>query len=163
LYDGLIQQKYKPGRYVAKSRNGAERYVEWTSRHITANFRREVVAGATTPLYDFDKQQRLTAMKMLVDEAMMSGDPRMIRSAIIHLENMDDPWRWDYVELLKKELEKAELMEQQTQGLGLDMMAQGQPQGLPQSGGEPLDYSGIEALAEETGETAVEILMRIEQ
>jgi len=167
LYDGLIQQKYKPGRYIAKSRAGAQMYIEWTARHITAQFNREVVAGATTPLYDIDKIQRLTAMKMIVDEAMMSGDPRLMRSAILHLQNMDDPWRWDYVEFLEKELQRAETMQQQTQGMGLEMLMQGQQQGqqqgLPQGGGVPqFDTSGIEAMAEETGRTAEEILMALE-
>jgi hypothetical protein len=78
LFDGLIQQKYKPSRYMTVSNFGVPRQVQLTDRHITANFRRGIIQGATTPLADIDKQERVNAVVAIATNAIASQNPAII-------------------------------------------------------------------------------------
>ena len=157
LYDGLMQLKYKPGRYAVVTRNGGQQNIEWTERNITANFRRHVVAGATTAMYDMDKQVRVNEMAVLVKEALVSKDPGIVLTTIVQLENLNDPWRYDLIEVLKSEYQKLTQMQQEMQQLGMAGMAGG----LPGQGTGAQD--GLAALAEETGRDPEKLMLALAQ
>ena len=129
-YDGLMQQFFKPEHYMAASRRGEATSVEWTDQHRIAQFRRIVVSGATTPIYDTQREEREAFVKRIVDEAIATEDPRMVKSALIYINHMIFPWTGDYVELLEAELQNLEQKQQGLQQLGVDQLLSG-GQGAP--------------------------------
>jgi len=136
LYDGLIQQKYKAERYSTVSRNGQQRFVEWTDRHISAQFRRKVLAGATTTLYDIDKATRLTNYEATATQAIMSQNPAIMKVAVAKLTALNDPAVYQFVQILGQEIAKLEQAQMELMQMGAGNMmeqAQGQ-QMLPQGG-----------------------------
>ena len=160
LYDGLIQQKYKPDRYMATGRTGQQVAVTWTKRHITANFKRQVVAGATSTLYDLDKANRVANFVGITNNAIASQNPVMIEVAVAHLQALDDPHAYQFIQILERELERLEQLQQGLQMLGAgEMLGQ---QALPE-GGAAEDFSGIEMLGEELGIPAEEIMISLEE
>jgi hypothetical protein len=153
-YLGLIQQYYKPGRYADTSEQGETRFVEINDRHISANFRLEVVAGTTTPVFDLERETRMAEIKDRVDAAIASQNPAIMMSTVIYLVELRRPYAYQWIQLLQQQIQ---LLQQQQQGLqqigamGLQAGLGGQ-QGLPAQGGEQsADTAGIEALASEMG------------
>ena len=160
LYDGLMQQKYKQGRYLAVTRYGGEQTIEWTDRNITANFRRHVVLGATTAMYDIDKQLRINETAMLCKEALMTKDPEIIKVTILQIQNLDDPWKYEFLVALQDTYTRLTTELQQLQQLGAQgMAAGGGPPGMGQLGAA----EGIQALAAEMGQDPDELAAALEQ
>ncbi len=157
LMDGVIQLKMKPGQYMATSRRGRQFWLEWTGEHAAAQFQRQVVAGATTPVYDLEKEQREAFIMQLVEKAMLANDPRIVRLYLIYVRSLYNfPWAEQYEQELQAELSRLENLSQGLQGVGAqEMMNQlqgrvGQGQGqqaLPAAGeGTSLDEEGFNAL-----------------
>ncbi len=184
LMGGLMQQFYKVGDFLDVSEQGETRKVEWTQRHITANFRREVVAAATTSFFDLDKANRLSQVAAAANEAMLSENPDLIQSTITLLVNMGYPDAFDWIQQLRQKLQKLEQQEQELQALGmlgLTQQAAGGAQGeagaqlalpgspgaqqQPEAAGEFSDeeLEGLEALEQLTGISAEEIMVALEQ
>jgi len=158
--EGLMQQNFKAGHYIASSRRGQAAEVEWTGEHKIAQFRRIVIAGATTPIYDMQREQREGLVKQYADQAIQSGDPRMIRTTMIFLGHMNFPWTADYVQLLEEELARLQAQQEETTRLGA-MAALGQFGGganqlaLPARSGEGVPQGApgenLDGLAEAMG------------
>jgi len=169
LYDGLIQQKYPPDRYMTVSRTGERYFVEWTDRHITANFKRRIVNGSTTPLFDVEKDERMTNVSSIAMQAVMTDNPIIIQLAIAQIEAMNYPWAYQFIQILKDHLQKLTQMQQGMQMLGAMGLAQGntgqqmspEQQALP-PGEEETDYSGLEDLSSEMGISPEELMMGLE-
>lgn len=162
LYDGLIQQYYEPGRYLTVNKAGMSHYVEFSTRHITANFRRQVIDGATTPLYDMEKQQRVNDVVAIVNNAlsaqMQIPQPRILEVAIAHLEALNFPWAYQFKQILEQALQETkrnqQAMAQQAaiqQGQPAGAGGQEQPISMPSnpSGGQPksLDINMADMMA----------------
>lgn len=157
IMDGLMQQKYEPGHYMATSRNGREFWLQWTTEHAAAQFQRHVVSGATTPVYDLEKEQREAYVMQLAQQAVISGDPRVIRMAMIYLRSLYNfPWAYQYEQELQLELMR---LEQMTQGMqqigaqGLQNQWQGEIDRAAQQGGiagagAGVDEEGLAILSE---------------
>jgi len=153
VMDGLMQQKYQQGHYMATSRNGREFWLEWTAEHSAAQFQRHVVAGATTPIYDLEKEQREAFVMQIAQEAMRESDPRQIRIAMIYLRSLYNfPWAYQYEQELQQELMRLEQMTQGFQQVGardLQNRMQGQlalpasSGGIEPSAGEGIDEEGL--------------------
>ena len=177
LMGGLMQQFYTVGDFLDVSEQGQTRKVEWTQRHITANFRREVVAAATTSFFDLDKANRLSQVAAAANEAMASENPDMIQSTITLLVNMGYPDAFDWIQQLRQKLQTLQQQEQELQALGMLGLTQqaaqgGIPQGagaqqaLPEAGSEELsdeELDGLEALEAATGMSAEELMVALEQ
>jgi len=149
VMDGLMQQKYQVGHYVATSRHGREFWLEWSGEHSAAQFQRHVVAGATTPIYDLEKEQREAFVMQITQTAMQTEDPRQIRIAMIYLRSLYNfPWAYQYEQELQQELMRLEQMTQGLQQVGAqELQNRGQSQqALPASGsaaGEGIDDEGL--------------------
>lgn len=169
LYDGLIQQYFTAGQYMGVDRRGEEVFIEWTGDHRAAQFRRIVVAGATTPLFDIEREQREDGVLQKTIQALTSGDPRIMRAVIVSLDNMQFPWAFQYMELLMEELQRTMEMSQGMQQLGEQAMSQ-QMLALPAQGGtemQPGETSpgqvGVEDLAAELGVQPEQLIMAANQ
>ena len=165
LIDGLIQQFYEDGRYIDVSRNGIQRHIEWTNRHITANFRREVVTGATTPIHDIERTTRVAEIAATCNQALQASDPYLIKSQLYFLKNINYPYAYDWIQLLNEKLQELEAQQQELQQVGAAQLQQeaGQPTmqegAIPPEGGlSDKELSGIRALSESTGLSAEQIL-----
>ena len=172
LMGGLMQQFYTVGQFLDVSEQGQTRKVEWTQRHITANFRREVVAAATTSFFDLDKANRLSQVAAAANEAMLSENPDLIQSTITLLENMGYPDAFDWIQQLREKLQTIQQQQQEMQELGMIGLAQQAaqggiqqgaeaPQALPEAGSNDLDddeLDGLDALEELTGMSAEELI-----
>jgi hypothetical protein len=145
VMDGLMQQKYSPGNYMATSRNGREFWLQWTGEHTAAQFQRHVVSGATTPVYDLEKEQREAFVMQLAQEAIVSTDPRLVRIAMIYMRSLYNfPWAYQYEQELQQELMRLEQMTQGMQQIGAsDLQNQWQGQ-LGQQGGQPTAGAGVD-------------------
>ncbi|MHC4510148.1 MAG: portal protein, partial [Planctomycetota bacterium] len=172
IMDGLMQQFYTVGDYMNVSEQGAQRFVQWTQRHVVANFRREVVAAATTSMFDMDKHNRLAEIAAVANEALLQQNPQLIQSTIYLLINMDYPWAFDWVQLLQQELQRLQQQQQELQQLGALGLMQGQgaipggqPQALPpgEDGIDDDELAGLEELEGLTGVSAEELMMALEQ
>jgi hypothetical protein len=172
LMDGLMQQFYKVGDFLDVSEQGETRKVEWTQRHITANFRREVVAAATTSFFDLDKANRLSQVAAAANEAMLSENPDLIQSTITLLVNMGYPDAFDWIQQLRQKLQQLQQQQQELQALGaLGLAQQAAPGGIPQQalpeqGSEELsdeELDGLEQLEQLTGVSAEELMIALEQ
>lgn len=170
LYDGLIQQFYKPDRYMTVTRNGKERHVEFSDRHVTANFRRQVVAGATTPMFDIEKQQRISGVVEIVNNAILSQNPTIMEVAIEHLEALRFPWAHDFKQILEKAHQEALAIQQGTQVLrkmaltleGSQLMQGGEQQAAPAGTTQEDDMlSVINQVAEIEGVSPEEVAIRM--
>ena len=166
VMDGLMQQKYQLGHYMATSRNGREFWLEWTSEHAAAQFQRHVVAGATTPVYDLEKEQREAFVMQITQAAIREGDPRQIRIAMIYLRSLYNfPWAYQYEQELQQELMRLEQMTQGFQKMGaqgLQQQLQGQMQGQQAlqapggnggAAGEGIDEEGLGILLNRINKT----------
>lgn len=169
LYDGLIQQYFTAGQYMGVDRRGEEVFIEWTGDHRAAQFRRIVVAGATTPLFDIEREQREDGVLQKTIQALTSGDPRIMRAVIVSLDNMQFPWAFQYMELLMEELQRTMEMSQGMQQLGEQAVSQ-QMLALPAQGGtgmQPGETSpgqvGVEDLAAELGVQPEQLIMAANQ
>ena len=167
LIDGLIQQFYEDGRYIDVSRDGVQRHIEWTKRHITANFRREVVTGATTPMHDIERSARIFEIAAICNQALQVSDPYLLKSTIYTMKNINYPYAYDWIQLLNEKLQEVEAQQQELQQVGAMQLQQAQASGQPamQEGAIPpegglseKELSGINALSESTGLTAEQIL-----
>jgi hypothetical protein len=147
--EGLMQQYFTADHYIASSRRGIQTEVEWTDEHRIAQFRRIVVAGATTPIYDLQREQREGFVKQEAVQAILSGDPRIIRATILFLNHMNFPWTADYVQLLEEELQRLNMMMGTQKNLGLQTLLSGQAQqlALPAQAGQG-ETEDLSALAE---------------
>lgn len=174
LLDGHIQQFYTPGQFLEVSRDGIERHIEFTSRHVVANFRREVVSGTTTPLHDLERDQKLSMITAVCNEALMSASPDLIESTILYLKNLRYPWTYDWIELLNRKLFEIQQQQQQLAQLGAAGMME-QQQGIEPpaeeamaSEGEPAEYNeqemaGLEQLSRLAGRMPEEIEIALEE
>lgn len=157
VMDGLMQQKYQVGHYMATSRNGREFWLEWSSEHAAAQFQRHVVAGATTPLYDLEKEQREAFVMEIAQAAIREGDPRQIRIAMIYLRSLYNfPWAYQYEQELQQELMRLEQMTQGFQKMGaqeLQNRMQSQQAALP-AAEEGIDEEGLGILLERMQQAA---------
>lgn len=166
LYDGLMQQKYKEGHYLAMSRQGQQTMIQWSEEHALAQFRYETVSGATTPLYDIEKQAREGQIVEITNNALVSGDPRLMQTAVIYLQSLDYPWGMQYIQLLQQEMEKLQQQQMQQQeamqALGAGELMR-QQQGLPgaEAGGQDQDGEAIESLANELGISPEELMLQL--
>lgn len=176
LYDGLVQQFFSPGQYMGVDRRGEEIYIDWTGDHRAAQFRRIVVAGATTPLFDLERQQREAGVLEMTIQAVTSGDPRVMRAVIISLENMKFPWAYQYMQLIIEELQRTMQMSQGMQQLGEEAMKQQAQLALPAGTGmqpgtvesgvpqtSAPGQAGVEDLAAELGVSSEQLIMAVNQ
>lgn len=178
LMDGLMQQFYKPGDFNDVSEHGEMRFVEWTQRHITANFRREVVAAANTSFFDMDKMSRLAEITAISNEALMSQNPDLIQSAISLLVNTGYPDAYDWIQQLRNKLQQLQVQQQELQALGAAGLSQQAVQGIPgatpgggaapqqaEAGGELSDeeLAGLSELAAATGMPEEELIKALSQ
>lgn len=170
LMGGLMQQFYKAGDFLDVSEQGQTRRVEWTQRHITANFRREVVAAATTSFFDLDKANRLSQVAAAANEAMLSENPDLIQSTISLLTNMGYPDAFDWIQQLRQKLQTLQQQEQEVQALGLAELTQQAAGGIPGAQGAPQEeglseeeLGGLEELEGLTGMSMEELLIALEQ
>ena len=180
LYDGLIQQYYTPNRYLTVSSAGEAKHVQFSTRHITANFRRQVVDGATTPLYDMEKQTRVNEVVSIVNEAIIAQlqgpQPRLLEVAIAHVEALNFPWAYQFQQILQQALKESQQVQQMMaqaammqQQPGQEALPQGQQEGGQQppsqpQGGQPqsLDEGNIiDMMAEIEGRPPEEIAMEL--
>lgn len=154
-YLGLIQQYYEPGRVVEISEEGGiASYIEIQSHHLAGMFRLEVVSGTTTPLYDMDKETKLMAIKQQVDVALASQNVAIMKSTLIFLDNLNNPYTYQWAQLLKQTIAEMQMAEQTLAGMGgMALMEGAGQQALPQAGGEP----GLEALAAAIGRSPEEL------
>lgn len=160
LAEGLMQQHYKVGRFFEITNDGMQRYIEWQTRHITANLIRKVVAGSTTPIADIEKEQRLANITSIVEAALQSNNPMSIKNIILYLQNINNPYAYDWIQLLQTALSQLqvqqELMVNQMVGESvLNAQAQGQQQ-MPQevqasAQAQNLPEQDIEEVARELG------------
>lgn len=166
LIDGLIQQFYEEGRFIDVTRDGVQRHIEWTMRHITANFRREVVTGATTPVHDIERSARVAELAAVCNQALQTDDPFLLKSTIYYLKNINYPYAYDWIQLLNDKLQFVTQQQQELEQVGamqLDRMANqppAMPEGAipPEGGLSDRELSGLQALSEATGLTADQIL-----
>ena len=157
LFDGLIQQKFKSDAYVAVTRAGLQRYVEWSGKHIQAHFRREVVSAATTPLFDIEREQKAANMAQITAQALSTGDTIQMRVAVITLEILRDPWAYQYIQLLNEVIETTRQAQQQMQQLGAQAVGQ-QQLALPAGGNQE---AGLAEFAAEVGMSEEDILTAV--
>lgn len=168
-YLGLIQQYYKPGRWVDVSGQGEERFVQIQGVHLAGQFRVEVVRGTTTPLYDVDKYQRLALIKQTVDQAIATQNVDMMESARIYLVELDYPHAYQWIQLLEKKIAELQQQQQQLQQFGAMGIARSGALGGQQgtaAGGAPAEeeeLNGIRALAEQAGVSEEELLAALER
>ena len=164
LYDGLIQQKYKVNRFFTVTRNGQPSQVQWSSRHVTAHFRRGILQGATTPLADIDKLQRTEQVVAIVQNAIMSQNPTIMKLGIAHIESLNYPWALQFQQILAEELQRTLQIQQQVAGVGADAVRQlgQQPLQLPINGGGTDEDNVISELARIEGLDEAEIALAIE-
>jgi hypothetical protein len=155
LYDGLIQQFFEPGQYIGANIHGEETFVAWTGDHRSAQFRRIPVAGATTPLYDIERQQREGSVLEMTIQALTSGDARIIQATMVFLDNLRFPWSYQYMQLLQEELFRTQQTNAGMMDMGMAALQQGaQQQALPQEGTQPGVQQagpGIDEMARELG------------
>lgn len=169
-YLGLIQQYYKPGRWIDVSGRGESQYVEFQSKHIGTQFSLEVVSGTTTPLYDVQKDTKLGEIKDRVDAALATQNIHILESTRIFLVELDYPPAYSWVQLIERVIEELGQRQAGLQDLGatgLAMASQGgmlgaeagaeASPGAPAAGGEE---EGLRALAEELG-VSEEDLIRV--
>lgn len=153
-YMGLIQQFYNKGRLVDISEDSDTRFMEISSRHLAAAFDLTVVSGTTTPLHDLDRQTRLIDIKQQVDQALMTGDPWFMRSAIHYLVNLKYPYAYDWVQLLRERIAAIEQQQQELQQMGEERLAaalQEEAAGSVQPPGAGGEEDTLRAFAEEAG------------
>ena len=126
---------------------------------LSSIFRLEVVSGTTTPLYDMDKETKLMAIKQHVDAALASQSIQVMKSCLIFLDNLNNPYTYQWVQLLKQTIQEMELSQQTLAGMGgMALMNQQGQQSSPPAGAEP----GLEDLAARLG-TSPEELARVLQ
>jgi hypothetical protein len=117
-YLGLIQQKYKPGRYVDVSAAGMTNFVKVQGHHISAQFSVEVISGTTTPLFDMHRAARQAEIKQHVDTAIASNNRDLMMSAVVYLRNLQYPYVHNWIQLLLKKIDELDMINQGLQGLG---------------------------------------------
>jgi hypothetical protein len=161
LFDGLIQQKYKPSRYMTVSNFGVPRQVQLTDRHITANFRRGIIQGATTPLADIDKQERVNAVVAIATNAIASQNPAIMQLGIAHIQALDFPWAHQFQQILEGELQKTLQIQQGVAGVGATALASQAQQPLQMPGGQAPEQAAIAELSNLTGLDPADIAERI--
>jgi len=159
-YLGMIQQYYKPDRYVDISDVGEARYLQIQGKHITSRFNLFVVAGTTTPLYDIERDTRLSAIQERVDNSIAAslamGSSVPMQSCLIYLRNLRYPYAYDWIQLLRQQIDilESRMQDQMLQEQEVAQMQEQQPQ-------EEIDYSALEELAGE-GQTPDDILAALE-
>lgn len=165
LMDGLMQQFYTPDAFMDVSEHGVARQVEWTKRHITANFRREVVAAATTSFFDVDRMNRLAEITAITNEALMSLNPDLIQSTINLLVNTGYPDAFDWIEQLRKKLQELQMQQQELEALGAAGLSQQAEPGIPGAEQAPQsdemgedELAGLDELIALTGRPAEELV-----
>ena len=178
LMDGLMQQFYKAKEFMDVSEHGEARFVEWTERHISANFRREIVAAANTSFFDLDKMNRLAEITAITNEALMSQNPDLIQSTINLLVNTGYPDAYDWIQQLRKKLQEVQMQQQEMSQIGQAALEQGLPQqaaggnpeqqqGQAQGAGQgdsdltDEERAGLEALIELTGKPVEELMAQL--
>ena len=151
LSEGLMQQYYKEGRIIEITNDWQKRSIEWSNIHITANLIRKVVAGSTTPIADMDRERRLADITAIVESALQTGNPLSMQNVMLYLQNINNPYAYDWIELLQTALQQMQVQQQQAQEQMM-MQAMGGQGMLEQGQEQPAeDLSGIQALAEEMG------------
>jgi len=162
-YEGLMQQFCEDGHYMAASRRAENTMVEWTGEHRIAQFRRIVISGATTPVYDLQREQREGLVKQMTDEAIQLQNPTIIRSTIIFMGHMNFPWTADYLQLLQEELQKLEQVQQGLQQFGLaQSLGGGQaPLALPAPGQQGQEAPDIQGVAESMGVSLEQLMAAV--
>jgi hypothetical protein len=110
LIMGNIQQFYEPGRYVDIDINGEQVAIELKEAHLKTQFQRVVISGATTPMYDVDRDPRMANIKLMVDNAIMQSiqarDVSPMETCVIYLESIKYPPALRYIQLLKKKIDE---------------------------------------------------------
>lgn len=155
-YLGLIQQYYKPGRYVDVSLQGEANYVKINLRHIAAQFTIEVISGTTTPIYDMTRGPIQAEIKMQVDQALLTKRPEMMKSCVTYLKNLQYPYAYNWIQLLLKQIAEIEQNQRFLQEIGAmgvqDRLGAGQaglggaPAQMGQGGQLALPAPGTEAV-----------------
>ena len=111
-------------------------------------------------MYDIDKQLRINETAMLCKEALMTKDPDIIKVTILQIQNLDDPWKYEFLVALQDTYTRLTTELQQLQQLGAQgMAAGGGPPGMGQLG----TAEGIQALAAEMGQDPDELAAALEQ
>ena len=150
LAEGLMQQYYKEGRIIEITNDWQQRQVEWSNIHITANLIRKVVAGSTTPIADIEKERRLADITAIVESALQTGNPLSLQNVMLYLQNINNPYAYDWIQLLQTALQQMQVQQQQAQEQMM-MQAMG-GQAMAEQGQQPAeDTQGLEMLAEEMG------------
>lgn len=164
-YLGLIQQYYAPERYVDVSDVGEQRHLQIQGKHITQKFNLFVVAGTTTPLYDIEKDFRLSAIQERVDAALtmsiQSGTSIYMHSCLIYLRNLRYPYAHDWIQLLRQQID---ILEGRMQDQMLDeaSMAQQEVQQEASPAENQLDIGGVLEGLGGNGVSGMEILEGLE-
>lgn len=174
-YLGVMQQKYKLGRYVDVSVDGETQHAQVQVRHIAAQFSVEVISGTTTPMFDMERTVRQAEIKVQVDEAIASGSTDLMMSTVVYLRNIRYPYVHNWIQLLLRKIEEIQQVQQGLQQLGAMGMA-GQLQGglggvqpgggplaLPQAGGAAGVGGGLDGLAAELGVSTEDLMAAFQE
>lgn len=148
LIMGNIQQFYKAGRYEDISTDGEQISVQLSEAHLKTQFQRIVISGATTPMYDIDRDPRMANIKLMVDQAIIQSletkDVSFMETCVIYLEAIKYPPALQFIQLLKAkiaELEQGNQMQDTAimQGGAVSLADQlAQAQAMTQGEGQPL-------------------------
>lgn len=155
---GNIQQYYEPGRYVDISENGTEIAIQLQERHLDTRFQLSVVAGATTPMYDVERESKMLNINMKVDEAitrsMQMQDPIFMETCLTYLQSIKYPPAYQYIQQLMKKIAEFEQELEQAQQIqataGLAGLAEQQGAEQPSAGQDEGDMA-IQDLETELG------------
>lgn len=147
LIMGNIQQFYEAGRYVDIAENGMESAIELTQRHLQTRFQLSVVAGATTPLYDIERESKMLNINIKVDEAITRSlqmqDTIFMETCLIYLESIKYPPAYQYIQQLRKKIEEFNQMFEQQRAMqammGIAGLAEQQAQSQPSAEEQPID------------------------
>lgn len=147
LIMGNIQQFYEPGRYVDIAENGIESAIELTQRHLQTRFQLNVVAGATTPLYDIERETKMLNINMKVDDSITRSmelrDTVFMETCLTYLESIKYPPAYQYIQQLHKKIQELQELFDQERAMQ-ELMAMGS--GLAEQQGQPSEEAGADPI-----------------
>jgi hypothetical protein len=171
---GVMQQKYKVGRYVDVSVDGETQFAQVQARHIAAQFSVEVISGTTTPMFDMERTVRQAEIKLEVDKAIASGSTDLMMSTVVYLRNIRYPYVHNWIQLLLRKIEEIQQVQQRLQQIGAMGIAgrlqggvggaqpAGGPLALPEAGGAAGVGGTLDDLAAELGVSAEDLMAAFE-
>jgi len=144
---GLIQQNYKPGRFVDISVDGQVQYAQLQKKHVLTQFQSVIISGATTPFFDIDRDRRLNEIRQMVDQsiatALQTHEVVFMETCKIQLMQLKYPPAYQYIQLLEKEIQKLTQIVEGKQMMGLTQLLQQVQQGQQGGQGISLEQAGV--------------------